>query len=191
MKADALQRTVKYLAAGLGALLLILLFGATRHLLGHILCWLALATFAALLIALALQRRQLVATLHQQHDERSQLLRNLDQRVRELSMLQQLARLLDDGAGPIDAPRLQALANAMPSGFRDGHAFHARVSYHGLIGRSAPTDDSTSRYSSFSYRTLGGNLLAIELAPVQDAHPFTPDERRILESAAELVRNNI
>jgi len=42
----------------------------------------ALATFAALLIALALQRRQLVATLHQQHDERSQLLRNLDgQRV--------------------------------------------------------------------------------------------------------------
>ncbi len=192
MKADALQRTVQYLAAGLGALLLILLFGATRHLLGHILCWLALATFAALLIALALQRRQLVATLHQQHDERSQLLRNLDQRVRELSMLQQLARLLDDGAGPIDAPRLQALANAMPSGFRDGHAFHARVSYHGLIGRSSQTEaTNTSRYSSFSYRTVGGNLLAIELAPVEDAPPFSPDERRILESAAELVRNNI
>ena len=192
MKADAPQRPVQLLAAGLGALLIVLLLGASLSPLAHSLCWLALATFAALLLALAREHRQLLASLRRQHDERSQLLSRLDQRVRELSMLQQLSRLLDDSAGPIDAPRLQALAQALPSGFRDGHAFHARVSYHSLIGHTTTTDGApTAHYSSFAYRTVAGNLLAVELAPIQDTDAFTPDERRILESAAELVRNNI
>jgi PAS domain S-box-containing protein len=137
------------------------------------------------------QLRAEIAQREHAEAERSQLLANLRDRVKELTTLYQAARLLqDEQLAPTDV--LGQMALLLPLAYKHPEVAAARVRFGDL-------EEATSGYTETPWKqsavfttadgTTGGlDIVYLEGRPAEAESPFLMEERYLLESLAQMLR---
>jgi signal transduction histidine kinase len=119
--------------------------------------------------------------------EQEKLLHDLNQRVKELTVLHQTARLLQDDSKTLRIV-LQEIATILPPAFDQAERACARIVFDGVEYRSSNSISSPRRESA-QFSTSGGKHGLVEIA-YQDGEgdrKFLPEEKTLLESVAEML----
>jgi PAS domain S-box-containing protein len=134
-----------------------------------------------------------ITDMQQAAEERERLLRDKEQRVRELSCLYSVARLLRQRRS-LDAV-FRGVAAVIPSGFAYGHAAQAKIRYRGREYVARPFTDSK--------RKMAGEILVegrlegfaeIHLSDdcvVAEDHAFSRGERSLIDAVARALSQTI
>jgi signal transduction histidine kinase len=122
--------------------------------------------------------------------ERARLLHDLGERVKELAVLHQVARLFQRERS-MNRELLAELALLLPSGWQYPEICVARVAYGAMEARTPGWRETAWRQSA-PFGTRDGVAGLIEVAyleerPAEVEGPFLLEERRLVDSLAELV----
>jgi signal transduction histidine kinase/ABC-type amino acid transport substrate-binding protein len=122
--------------------------------------------------------------------ERERLVHALGERVKELAVLHAVARLFQGGRA-IDRALLDELALLLPPGWQFPEICVARINYAGIESRTPGWRETPWRQSA-GFVTGDGRSGLIEIAyleerPADAEGPFLAEERKLMDSLAELV----
>ncbi|MBK8996405.1 MAG: GAF domain-containing protein [Myxococcales bacterium] len=128
-------------------------------------------------------------SLAQRDAEAQKLVRELGERVRELTALHQGARLLLQGTGTVE-DRLPELARLLPPAMEHPEHTTACISY---AGHTCATEGHapSARVLSAQFETAAGARGSVEVAdhgPADQEGAFLPEERALLASLADMLR---
>jgi PAS domain S-box-containing protein len=122
-------------------------------------------------------------------DEQLRLHRALGERVKELTALHEVARILQNDALPTPQV-LTAITHVLPRAFQHPELTAARIVYGGAEFRS-PRFAETPWALRTGFSTTEGDSATLEvvhLGPPADGHePFLQEQRRLLDSIAEML----
>ena len=126
--------------------------------------------------------------------DRSRLVHDLGERVKELNALHLAADLLRELDRPL-AEMLGGIANILPPAMQHPHLAAARVVYGDSIHATANWRESTAELRS-EFRTLNGvsgvlQVVYLGSAPAEAERPFLAEERKLVDSLAEMLRATI
>lgn len=122
----------------------------------------------------------------------TQTVLELRERVKELTALHRTARLLqDDGAPPEEL--LQRVVELLPAAWQHPEVACGRIAFGGAEWRT-PGSAPPRWTQSAGFRTSSGSLGSIEVGyteerPPEAEGPFLAEERRLLDSLAEMLRS--
>ncbi|MBX3234156.1 MAG: PAS domain S-box protein [Labilithrix sp.] len=116
-------------------------------------------------------------------DERRRLVRVLDERVKELTLLHRCSRLLQD-AREVDVETLRAVVELLPQAWTRPDTCAARVRWLGTTLASAGFAETP--WTLEAPLVTGSSRGTIEIA-YHDEHPFLEEERDLLTSVAGIV----
>lgn len=128
-------------------------------------------------------------SLAQRDTEARQLVRELGERVKELTALHQGARLLLQGSGTVEE-RLPELARLLPPAMEHPEQTTACISYAGHVHTTEGHAPAAHALSA-PFETASGARGSVEVAfhgPVAGEDPFLPEERALLASLADMLR---
>ena len=130
----------------------------------------------------------------QAETERSLLVHDLGERVKELTALHKTASLLQENR-PFDEELLRELVAWLPPAWQYPEVCEARIRYAGLEARTAGWRESVWQQSE-SFRTSDGRSGAIDVVyreerPAEAEGPFLAEERRLLQSLARMLTTHI
>jgi len=147
----------------------------------------------AIVFALSLRKRTSLRIPGEamSEEEQEKLLHDLNERVKELTVLHHTARLLQDHTRPSQA-LLQEIATILPAAFDHVELACARVVFDGVEYRSINFGSGQWKQSAH-FTTSGGKHGAVEIAyaenkGVQSRPSFLPEEKSLLESVAEMLQ---
>jgi signal transduction histidine kinase len=135
------------------------------------------------------ERRRAQLQLGIAEREREHLLHDLRERVKELSLLHGVARLLQEHRGS-KQQLLQRVVERMPEAWQYPECCAARIVYAEISVTSQGFRDSAWRLSqSFSTSDAAGciEIVYTEARPDQDDGPFLAEERSLLNSLVEML----
>ncbi len=123
-------------------------------------------------------------------EERQRLLHNLSERVKELIVLHQSSRLLQD-QGLTVREILSGLVGLLPAGFQYPDCA-ARIGYNDLLVQTPRYEESPWKIQS-AFRTRDGRQGTLDVVyreekPHADEGPFLAEERHLLDSIAEMLQ---
>lgn len=130
-----------------------------------------------------------VTARHEAEKERSRLLFDLGERVKELKLLHQAAHLLRRDR-PANEALFQELVGLMPAALQFPDDCAARISYRNIrVASPGWSDTSTALKVDFAASTGTGTLEVIYRNPhaPSDEGPFLKEEHALLVSLAEMV----
>ncbi|MEO7034695.1 MAG: ATP-binding protein [Polyangiaceae bacterium] len=122
-------------------------------------------------------------------EERQHLVHDLGERVKELRLLHQVARLVQQGS-VTDSELFQELVTGIPLAWQFTETCEARITYRGIVATTPGFRDSLWRQSEAFSTSDGSGLIEVvylEYRPDSDEGPFLNEERALLESLAELL----
>jgi two-component system, NtrC family, sensor kinase len=124
-------------------------------------------------------------------EEKERLLHDLNERVKELTVLHRTARLLQDHART-PPTLLQEIVTILPQAFEHPELAAARIVFDGEEYRSINFGPNPWKQSAH-FTTSGGKHGVVEIAYAengrgQSRHPFLPEEKSLLESIAEMLQ---
>ncbi len=126
-------------------------------------------------------------------EERQRLVRDLGERVKELTLLQRAARLLQ--SADLALPDLlERLVSLLPPGWQYPDVAAARVAIGSYERRTANWADTPwTQRLEFATREGRGvvEVAYLEARPPAGEGPFLPEERQVLESLADMLRTSI
>lgn len=127
-----------------------------------------------------------------QHDPASQLQYYLSERIKELTALHKTARLLQDDARPI-SELLFEVVNLLPSAWQYPEVTAARITVSGISAMTA-NFKVTSWIQTAEIPLRNGPAGLIEVSYLQERPrsaegPFLAEERELIDSLAEILRN--
>ena len=122
--------------------------------------------------------------------ERTKVVHDLGERVKELTVLHQTASLLQQNR-PLDEELLRELVALLPPAWQHPEACEGRVRYGGLEARTPGWRDTEWRQTE-TFRTSDGRTGSIDVIyraafPAAAEGPFLAEERRLLESLARML----
>jgi PAS domain S-box-containing protein len=125
--------------------------------------------------------------------ERREALRLLRQRVKELTVIRETARLLDEHRGS-DAELLQAVAAVLSAGWQHDDIAAARVALDGLEART-PGFAETPWMQRAAWRLADGRAGVVEIAyleeqPREADGPFLAGEQDLIATLADMLRTH-
>jgi len=121
-------------------------------------------------------------------EERVRLVHDLGERVKELRLLHQTARLVQQGHS--DIALLQELIRDMPPAWQYPETCEARITYRDIEAVTPGFRDSRWRLSKEFTTSDGSGLIEViylEERPDSDEGPFLKEERALLDSLAEML----
>jgi PAS domain S-box-containing protein len=126
--------------------------------------------------------------------ERTLLVHDLGERVKELTALHRTASLLQENR-PFDEELLRELVEWLPPAWQYPEVCEARISYAELEARTAGWMDSVWKQSE-TFSTSDGRSGVIEVLyreerPIQAEGPFLAEERRLLQSLARMLTTHL
>lgn len=155
---------------------------------------------------------QVVTQRKQAEAERARLTHELNERVKELTVLHKAARLLqkqcsqeqlsqEAGQGepgqwhPVDATLLKELVLLLPQAWQYPEVCEARVAYAGIEARTAGFRESPWAQAA-SFATSHGQIGTVEVVyleqrPPAGEGPFSREERSLIESLADMLRAHV
>ena len=124
-------------------------------------------------------------------EEREKLLHDLNERVKELTVLHETARLLQNHTRPAQS-LLQEIATIFPAAFDHAELAGARIVFDGFEYRSSNFGSGQWKQSAH-FTTSGGKHGVVEIVyaenrGVQSTPSFLPEEKSLLESVAEMLQ---
>ncbi|HWO10850.1 MAG TPA: ATP-binding protein, partial [Polyangiaceae bacterium] len=122
-------------------------------------------------------------------EERSRLLADLHERVKELHLLHATSRLLQRDR-PFDAALLRELVTQMPPAWLYPECCEARIAYRELVVATAGFRDAPWRLSRPFVTSDGAGVVEVvylEQRPAAQEGPFLAEERALLDSLAEML----
>lgn len=125
--------------------------------------------------------------------ERTRLVHDLGERVKELRLLHKTANLVQQGSLSDDV-LLGELVQGIPPAWQYPEICQARISYRDIVVTTPGFRDSTWRQSKPFSTSEGSGLIEVvylEERPISDEGPFLKEERALLDSLAELVVSHI
>jgi PAS domain S-box-containing protein len=127
----------------------------------------------------------------QAEEERRRLIRELSERVKELTFLHNISRIFMDSTRS-ESDVLQEVANNMPHAWQYPEAAAARIGYNGKQFTS-PNYRETDWMQSHFFDLPNGDLGFVQVAyleerPAADEGPFLKEERRLVELTAEKLQ---
>jgi signal transduction histidine kinase/ActR/RegA family two-component response regulator len=129
----------------------------------------------------------------QAEDERERLVLNLGERVKELGLLHEAARLLHHASGA-DQLLLAELAVRMPAAWLHADDACARVAY-GELSATSPDWRETPWMQTATFTTRRGTgVLQVAYRsehPPADEGPFLAEERALIDSLADMLQSHI
>ncbi|HEU5329940.1 MAG TPA: GAF domain-containing protein [Thermomicrobiales bacterium] len=139
---------------------------------------------AANVLATAIERKRA-------EEERERLLHGLGERVKELALLHQVARLLHQEEMALDDV-LQTATTLLPAAYQHPDVAEARIEFAGSIHTTSGFAPSPWR-QEVAFATAGGRAGRVtvvyrETRPVADQGPFLAEEQAMLDSVAEMLR---
>jgi PAS domain S-box-containing protein len=137
----------------------------------------------------ALQIAQDITARKKIEDERNQLMRDLAERVKELSILHQISELLRDEKRDL-AELLSDIASLLPKGWKQPGLTSARIQVGDL--EAAPETFMNSNWMQrLNFSAVDGTPGTLEIAYLKhaDTSPFLPEEAALLRSVAEMLRS--
>jgi len=125
--------------------------------------------------------------------ERASLLHDLGERVKELTILHQAARLFQTERR-LDQQFLAELAGFLPPGWQYPDVCEARITYKGMEAVTPGWQDSDWK-QSVAFKTSQGTgmieIIYLAERPILDEGPFLTEERALLESLAEMLEAHL
>ena len=124
--------------------------------------------------------------------ERARLVYDLSQRVRELTTLHAVARLLHEEEGEQLPALLERVATELPPAWQYPALSAARVAY-GDTQAATPNFQRTQWMQTAPFSTADGRCGVVEVAyleacPPADEGPFLAEERKLIDSLAEMLQ---
>jgi signal transduction histidine kinase len=126
--------------------------------------------------------------------ERSLLVHDLGERVKELTLLHQTASLLQENR-PFDEEHLRQLVVLLPPAWQYPEICEGRIRYAGLEARTTGWRDSAWQQTE-SFTTRDGRTGAIDVEyresrPAEVEGPFLAEERRLLQSLTHMLATHL
>lgn len=123
-------------------------------------------------------------------EENDDVLHDLEERVKELTALHDVARLLQSER-PSELV-LQELVRFLPAAWRHAAIAGARILFDGAA-YTTPGFSTDGPMQRVGFTTAGGRHCAVEIAyrqtpPDSDGRPFLGEEKQLLESVAEMLK---
>jgi PAS domain S-box-containing protein len=133
--------------------------------------------------------RQEISAHQQAEEQKQKLLQDLRERVKELEVLHQMARLLQNEQKPIEA-LLPEITPILPPAWKHDEVAAARIIFDGA-------EYTTSNFSSTPWKLQAGfttpegkhgalEVVYLKEMPDEVEGPFLADERRLINSLAEM-----
>ncbi len=122
-------------------------------------------------------------------EERSRLVDSLEQRVKELRLLHEAARLLQADRSSDDS-LFQELVESIPQAWQYPAICKARITYGDVVVSSPGWSESPWRLSTTFTTSEGVGVIEVEYLeerPEADEGPFLAEERSVLDSLAEML----
>ena len=124
--------------------------------------------------------------------ERAQLVHDLTERVKEMTALHSVARILHEEEHERLPALLERVATELPPAWQYPELTAARVTY-GDIDASTPTFHRTPWMQTAQFSTADGRRGVVEVAyleprPSADEGPFLAEERKLIDSLAEMLQ---
>jgi signal transduction histidine kinase len=125
-------------------------------------------------------------------EEKQELLRDLQERVKELTVLHTMARLLQNDQRSVPE-LLQEIVTLLPSAWQYPEITAARVQFDGR-GHTTPNFLRTPWKQCEAFTTSGGKQGTVEVVYLEEKPnavegPFLAEERSLLDSVAEMVKS--
>jgi K+-sensing histidine kinase KdpD len=132
-----------------------------------------------------------IAQRKRAEEEKQQLLHDLGERVKELTVLHGIARQLQNEQKPT-AELLQEIAALLPSAWQYPELTAARIVCDNVV-YATPNFSPTLWIQQAAFTTPGGKLGVVEIAYLEEKPnavegPFLTEERSLLDSVAELLQ---
>jgi signal transduction histidine kinase len=123
--------------------------------------------------------------------EKQRLVHVLNERVKELTALHHIARLLQRDDKPADI-LLQEVVSFLPAAWEDAENAAGRIVFDGAEYKS-PTFSASGETQIASFITVGGKQGSVEITypenrPNQPKRPFLAEEKSLLDSIAEMLQ---
>lgn len=125
--------------------------------------------------------------------ERRRLVHDLSARIKQLTLLHRVSRLLQK-AHLVDSPFLANLASSITLGWQFSETCQARICWSELYGQTAAFVETEWMQSAlFQAGGRPGRIDVVYLSahPAADEGPFLADERRCLDSLAEMLGSHL
>jgi signal transduction histidine kinase/DNA-binding response OmpR family regulator len=139
------------------------------------------------------ERQQAQARLEASHNQQAETLYLLGERVKEMRLLHQSARLMQRSDTTLDALLSEWVA-LIPDAWQFPECCSARISYGGIVASTPGWRHSPWRQFAGFTTTEGAGVLEVvylEERPPADEGPFLTEERSLLESLTEMLVNYI
>lgn len=142
------------------------------------------------LVAIALDHARLFQAVQQEVAERARALHALGERVKELTALHAIARLLQDLSTPLPHV-LQAIAGLLPPAWQYPEVTEARLAFEQLVA-TTPGYAASPWVQRADFSTSDGRRGSVEVVylaerPSETEGPFLMEERQLLDSLAEML----
>lgn len=134
-----------------------------------------------------------VTASHQREQQHAEVVHQLQERVKELTLLQQVASLLREPHESIWG-LIDELVQLLPSGWQFPSLARVRICY-GASYRASPGFCLSPWMQQAEFRTSDGTIGRIEIAygqvPCAGEQPFLPEEQNVLGTVADALRAHL